>query len=127
MIKKEFYHIQVTAKATFIESESDQFLKRYIFAYTINIENTGEIPAKLLSRHWIITDANSVIQEVRGQGVIGQQPYLKPGENFQYTSGTMIETPVGTMQGSFQMIADDNNTFDAIIEPFTLAIPKALN
>ena len=121
------YNIKVLVGSQYIEAESNPEADRYVFAYTINILNQGNIPAKLLSRHWIITDANNRVQEVKGKGVVGEQPYLKPGEAFQYTSGTMMETPVGSMQGTFQMVADDDHHFDAIIEPFTLALPKMLN
>ncbi len=121
------YNIQVTVGTQYIEAESNPDANRYVFAYTIKIENKGEIAAKLLSRHWIITDANNRIQEVKGKGVIGEQPYLRPGESFEYTSGTMMETPVGSMQGTYQMVADDQHHFDAIIEPFTLALPRMLN
>lgn len=121
------YDIRVTVETQYIEAESNPDADRYIFAYTITIQNHGDIPAKLLSRHWIITDSNNRIQEVKGKGVIGEQPYLRTGESFKYTSGTMLETPVGSMQGSYQMIADDDHHFDAIIEPFTLALPRMLN
>ncbi len=121
------YNIQVIVSTQYIEAESDPDANRFVFAYTINIENKGKIAAKLLSRHWIITDANNRVQEVKGKGVIGEQPYLRPGESFEYTSGTMMETPVGSMQGTYQMVADDQHHFDAIIEPFTLALPKMLN
>jgi len=121
------YDIQIDVNTRYIEAESNSEASRFIFSYTINITNQGNIPAKLISRHWIITDANNRIQEVKGKGVIGEQPYLRPGESFQYTSGTMLETPVGSMQGSYQMIADDGHHFDAIIEPFSLALPRMLN
>ena len=121
------YNIQITVKSHFIEAESNQEAGRFVFAYTVHILNQGNIGAKLISRHWIITDANNRTQEVKGKGVIGEQPYLKPGESFEYTSGTMMDTPVGSMQGSYQMVANDDHTFDAIIEPFTLAMPKILN
>ena len=121
------YDIQVKVTTQYIEAESNSDANRFVFAYTITIENKGDIPAKLLSRHWIITDANNRVQEVKGKGVIGEQPYLRPGQSFQYTSGTMLETPVGSMQGTFQMIADDDHHFDAIIDPFSLALPRMLN
>jgi len=121
------YDIQVTVTTQYIEAESNSETSRFVFAYTITIENKGDIPAKLLSRHWIITDANNRVQEVKGKGVIGEQPYLRPGQSFQYTSGTMLETPVGSMQGTFQMIADDDHHFDAAINPFSLALPRMLN
>jgi ApaG protein len=121
------HKIAVKVATAFIESQSDTEEGRYFFAYTVTIQNEGEVPAKLLSRHWIITDSNGKVQEVRGAGVIGEQPYLKPGEGFQYTSGTMLETPVGTMRGTYQMIADDGTEFDAEIKPFTLAAPRVLH
>jgi ApaG protein len=98
-----------------------------VFSYTITIRNEGEVPAKLLTRHWVITDANGRSQEVRGDGVVGEQPYLKPGQGFRYSSGAVLETPVGAMQGSYQMVADDGATFDAAIPAFRLAIPGMLH
>ncbi len=127
MNEEKKYNIEVTVNTQYIEGESNPEASRYIFAYTITIKNKGSVAAKLLSRHWIITDANNRIQEVKGKGVIGEQPYLRSGELFQYTSGTMLETPVGSMQGTYQMVADDDHHFDAVIEPFTLALPKMLN
>jgi len=121
------YDIQVSVSTRYIEAESNPEVSHYVFSYTITIINKGNTAAKLLSRHWIITDANNRIQEVKGKGVIGEQPYLNPGDSFQYTSGTMLETPVGSMQGSYQMIADDGHNFDAVIEPFSLALPRMLN
>ncbi len=121
------YDIRIKIATQYIEAESNPEANRYIFAYTITIENHGDIAAKLLSRHWIITDSNNRVQEVKGKGVIGEQPYLQYGESFKYTSGTMLETPVGSMQGTYQMVADDGHHFDAIIEPFTLALPRMLN
>jgi len=121
------YDIRVTVTTQYIEAESNPEANRFTFSYTINIENYGEIPVKLLSRHWIITDANNRVQEVKGKGVIGEQPYLMQANAFTYTSGTMLETPVGSMQGTFQMIADDGHLFDAVIEPFSLALPRVLN
>ena len=121
------YDIRVSVKTEYLPSESDTDTNRFVFAYTITVENHGEVAAKLLSRHWIITDAENRVQEVKGKGVIGEQPHLKHGESFQYTSGTMIETPVGSMQGSYQMQADDGHTFNAMIAPFTLAVPGVLH
>jgi len=120
-------NIKIAATTTYIDEQSAPDLGRYVFAYTITILNAGTVPAKLLSRHWIITDANGKVQEVRGDGVVGEHPYLKPGEGFQYTSGTMIETPVGSMQGSYQMIADNGVRFDAVIPAFTLSLPYTLH
>jgi len=121
------YSIQVSVRTTYIEAQSIPDQNRYVFAYTITIHNSGRIPAKLLTRHWIITDSNGKTQEVRGDGVVGEQPHLHPGESFQYTSGTMIETAVGSMRGSYQMVADDGVEFDAEIPAFTLSIPRILH
>lgn len=101
--------------------------QRFVFAYTITIQNLGNIAARLLTRHWIITDANGKTQEVRGEGVVGEQPYLMPGEGFQYTSGTLLETSFGSMQGSYQMLADDGTRYDAMIPSFTLSVPYTLH
>jgi ApaG protein len=121
------YDIQVSARTAFIPEQSDLENGRYVFAYTITITNAGNVPAQLVSRHWIITDANSQVQEVRGLGVVGEQPTLRPNESFQYTSGTAIATPVGTMRGSYQMIAEDGRQFDAPIPEFTLSMPRVLH
>lgn len=121
------YNIQVIVETQYIEEQSAPDYDRYVFAYTITIKNEGSVPARLLSRHWIITDANNKVQEVRGEGVVGEHPHLQPGEKFRYTSGTMIETAVGSMRGSYQMIADDGVEFDAEITPFTLSIPRILH
>ncbi len=121
------HNITVQVVSTFIEAQSDVEQGRYVFAYTVTIQNEGTMAAKLLTRHWVITDSNGKVQEVRGEGVVGKQPYLRPGEGFQYTSGTMLETPVGTMHGSYQMIADDGIYFDAEIKPFTLSVPRLLH
>ncbi len=121
------YNIRVVAQSFYIEAQSAPEQNRYVFAYTITIQNEGSIPAKLLTRHWIITDSNGKVEEVRGDGVVGEQPYLRPGEGFQYTSGTVIETPVGSMRGTYQMLADDGIAFDAAIPAFTLAIPRTLH
>ena len=121
------YNIKVSVDTTYLESQSDTTDDRYVFAYTVTIQNNGELPAKLLTRHWVITDSNGKTQEVRGDGVVGEQPHLKPGEGFQYTSGTMLETPVGTMHGSYLMQADDGTEFDAEIELFTLSAPRVLH
>jgi ApaG protein len=102
-------------------------MNRFVFAYTITIRNEGNQSAKLLTRHWIINDANGNVQEVHGEGVVGEQPYLKPGESFQYTSGTVIETPVGSMEGSYQMLSEDGTPFDADIPAFTLSLPNKLH
>ena len=121
------HNIKVEVDTSYIEEQSLPQQDRYVFAYTITIRNEGEVPARLLTRHWLITDANGKINEVRGEGVVGEQPYLKPGESFRYTSGTLLETPVGAMEGSYQMVADDGEQFDAEIPPFTLSIPRTLH
>ncbi|HXV12082.1 MAG TPA: Co2+/Mg2+ efflux protein ApaG [Burkholderiales bacterium] len=121
------HDIQVTARTAFIPEQSDLENGRYVFAYTITITNAGNVSAQLVSRHWIITDANNQIQEVRGLGVVGEQPLLRPNESFQYTSGTAIATPVGTMRGSYQMVAEDGAQFDAPIPEFTLSMPRVLH
>jgi ApaG protein len=121
------YQITVSPRATYIAGQSDADAGRYAFAYTITITNTGSVPAQLVSRHWIITDANNLVQEVKGQGVVGAQPRLKPGESFEYSSGSVLATPVGTMRGSYQMVADDGTRFDAAIPEFTLSAPRVLH
>jgi ApaG protein len=119
--------ILVDAMPYFIAEQSAPEQDRYVFAYTITITNEGTVPAQLLNRHWLITDSNGKIQEVRGAGVIGEQPYLKPGEMFRYTSGAILETPVGTMQGQYEMRSDEGDNFDAQIPQFTLSIPRTLH
>ncbi len=119
--------ITVDVDTRYLEDQSDPDEQRFVFAYTITIRNRGEIPARLLTRHWVITDANGKVQEVRGEGVVGEQPHLKPGQGFRYTSGAVLETPVGAMQGSYQMLADDGVRFEAAIPPFTLAIPGTIH
>jgi ApaG protein len=120
------HKIRVDVETSYVAEQSDPKERRFVFAYTITLRNEGQVPAKLLTRHWIITDANGKVQEVRGDGVVGEQPHLKPGQGFRYSSGTMIETPVGAMQGSYQMVADDGERFDAPIPPFRLAMPGIL-
>lgn len=124
---KDKNKIIVEAMPYFIEAQSFPNEGRYVFAYTITITNAGDVAAKLMTRHWLITDSNGKIQEVRGDGVIGEQPYLKPGETFRYTSGAMLETSVGTMQGSYTMLTDNGDSFDAPIPQFTLSIPRTLH
>lgn len=119
--------IIVEAHPQYIEAQSSSKDDRYVFAYTIIITNAGSIPAKLLSRHWLITDSNGKVQEVKGDGVIGEQPYLKPGESFRYSSGAMIETPIGIMQGNYLMRSDQGDSFKASIPKFTLSIPRTIH
>jgi len=121
------YRIEVSPLPQYIPEQSDPDNDRYLFAYTITIKNVGEVPAQLVSRHWIITDANNEVQEVRGLGVVGKQPLLQPGESFQYTSGSSLTTPIGTMKGSYQMVAEDGTHFEAEIPEFVLASPRALH
>ncbi len=127
MADRKKYDITVTARTTHIPGQSDEANNRYVFAYTITIINSGSVAARLVSRHWIITDAENRTQEVRGLGVVGEQPLLKPQQSYEYTSATAIATPVGTMRGSYQMIAEDGVTFDAPIPQFTLSAPRVLH
>jgi ApaG protein len=117
----------VDAATQYLADQSDESSARYVFAYTITIRNQGSVPAQLISRHWIITDAQGLVQEVRGLGVVGSQPLLQPGETYQYTSGASIATPVGTMRGSYQMLAQDGTRFEAAIPEFTLSVPRVLH
>lgn len=119
--------IDIQVETAYVEEQSRPEQDRYVFAYTITITNCGTLAAKLLSRHWIITDANSKVQEVRGEGVVGEQPHLQPGESYTYTSAAMLETPVGCMEGSYQMVADDGTHFDAPIPVFNLSTPHILH
>jgi ApaG protein len=121
------HQFTVVAKSTYLPDESDQESERYFFAYTITITNSGTVAAQLVSRHWVITDADNNVQEVRGLGVVGQQPTLRPGESFEYSSGSAISTPVGTMRGSYQVVAEDGTRFDAPIPEFTLSMPRVLH
>ena len=121
------YEITVKARSTYVPEQSDEDGGRFVFAYTITITNTGTVAARLISRHWIITDSDARVQEVRGMGVVGEQPMLQPDESFEYTSGTAIATAVGTMRGTYQMVADDGTAFDAPIPEFTLSIPRVLH
>jgi len=127
MTDKKKYDIRVTAQSAFLPEQSDEQAERYVFAYTIRITNEGAASAQLISRHWIITDAANQIQEVRGLGVIGEQPVLRPGESFEYSSGSSLPTPVGTMRGTYQMVAEDGTQFDAEIPSFTLSVPRVLH
>ena len=121
------YQITVTAVPQYVADQSDPDAERYVFAYTITLENTGTVAAQLISRHWLITDGNSNVQEVRGLGVIGEQPLLRPGEKYEYTSGCQLDTPVGVMRGTYQMVAEDGTAFEAEIPAFTLSIPRVLH
>jgi ApaG protein len=121
------YQIDVSVTTRYLAAQSQPEQNRYAFSYTVTIVNNGELPAQLLSRHWVITDGDGRVQEVRGAGVIGQQPHIAPGASHTYSSGTVMATQVGTMQGSYQMLAEDGKRFDATIAPFRLAVPGALH
>src|SRR5687768_4830892 len=121
------HRISVEVETQYVEDQSDPRERRYVFAYTITTRNEGQAPARLLTRHWIITDADGKVQEVRGDGVVGEQPHLNPGQGFRYSSGAILETPVGSMQGSYQMLGDDGVHFDAPIPVFRLAIPGKIH
>jgi len=121
------YEITVVPKASYVADQSDPAKDHFVFSYTITITDTGEVAAQLVSRHWIITDGEHRVQEVKGLGVVGQQPLLQPGESFEYSSGASIGTSVGTMHGTYHMRADDGHTFDAAIPPFTLSVPRTLH
>ncbi|MBA0903226.1 MAG: Co2+/Mg2+ efflux protein ApaG [Candidatus Nitrotoga sp.] len=127
MEKNSKCQIKIVVGVSYVAEQSDEADNRFVFAYTITITNEGEAPAKLISRHWIITDANQYVQEVRGQGVVGEQPTLQSGQSFEYTSGTVLATQVGTMSGSYQMVAEDGTQFDAPIPQFVLSIPRTLH
>ena len=120
-------NIGIQVVTDYVDEQSEPAADRYVFAYTITITNNGDVPARLISRHWIITDANGKVQEVSGDGVVGEQPHLNPGEEFRYSSGAVLETPVGAMQGLYRMEADNGINFDAPIAPFTLAVPGVLH
>ena len=124
---REKYCIDVQVAANYVETQSDPATNRFVFAYTVKIENLGALAAQLLTRHWIITDGNNRVQEVRGDGVVGEQPLLEPGASFQYTSGAVLDTAVGTMAGTYQMRAEDGTSFEAEIPVFTLSVPRSLH
>jgi ApaG protein len=119
--------IRIDVATSYMDDQSEPDADRYVFAYTITIRNNGAVPATLKSRHWIITDANGKVQEVNGDGVVGEQPHLNPGERFRYSSGAVLETPVGAMQGRYRMETDSGASFEAPIPPFTLAVPGLLH
>ncbi len=121
------HSISVEVQTSYLEEQSEPAEGRFVFSYTITLRNDGVVPARLLSRHWIITDSNGHTEEVRGEGVVGEQPHLRPGQGFRYSSGTVLETPVGAMHGSYHMLGDDGERFDAAIPAFRLAIPGVLH
>ncbi|WP_332764821.1 Co2+/Mg2+ efflux protein ApaG [Pseudomonas koreensis] len=121
------YQVDVSVVTRYLADQSQPEHDRFAFAYTITVQNNGEQPARLMSRHWVITDGDGHVEEVRGEGVVGLQPLIAAGESHKYTSGTVMTTKVGTMQGTYEMVADDGKHFDAIIKPFRLAVPGALH
>ncbi|MFN7136480.1 MAG: Co2+/Mg2+ efflux protein ApaG [Thermomonas sp.] len=121
------YQFVIEVDARFLDDQSVPEEGRYVFAYTIHIRNQGKVPARLLGRHWLITDGNGKVREVTGEGVVGEQPWLRPGEGFEYTSGAVLETDIGTMRGSYDMLADDGTRFAAPIPAFTLSVPRTLH
>jgi ApaG protein len=121
------YTFAIDVATRYLDDQSEPEQDRYVFAYTIHIRNAGSIAARLLSRHWVITDANGKVQEVRGDGVVGEQPWLRPGDDFEYTSGAVLETSLGTMVGSYAMEADDGTRFEAPVPAFTLTVPRTLH
>ncbi|CAK0773152.1 DUF525 domain-containing protein ApaG [Gammaproteobacteria bacterium] len=127
MNEQSRYNIHIEVQSAYLPEQSFPAISRFVFAYTVTIRNEGSVSARLLARHWLITDATGKVQEVRGQGVVGEQPYLRPGESFQYTSGTLLETSVGSMHGSYHFMADDGVEFDANIPPFGMSIPHTLH
>ncbi len=126
-MKTSRHDVRVTVETAYLPDQSSPDRNRFVFAYTVTIANEGTVGARLLNRHWIITDANGRVQEVRGEGVVGQQPYLAPGEHYRYTSGTALETPVGAMEGEYEMEDDDGERFLAPIAPFSLRKPHSVN
>ena len=127
MEKIDQHGVVIQTQVNYLPEQSDESGDRFVFSYTITITNLGTVSAKLVSRHWISTDAHNHVQEVRGQGVVGEQPLLKPGQSFEYTSGTVLTTQVGTMHGSYQMQAEDGTEFDAEIPQFVLSVPRVLH
>lgn len=119
--------IGIEVDTRYLEEQSQPEQQRYVFAYTIRIRNDGAVPARLLGRHWVITDAQGKVEEVDGEGVVGEQPHLEPGEAFQYTSGAVLATDHGVMRGSYRMLADDGTRFEAPIPAFTLTVPRTLH
>ena len=126
-MEEKICDIRIQVITSYIDDQSEPDSDRYVFAYTITITNEGDVAAKLISRHWVITDANGKVQEVSGDGVVGEQPHLRPGEEFRYSSGAVLETPVGAMQGLYRMQAENGVDFDAPIPAFTLAVPGLLH
>ncbi|MCE7914139.1 MAG: Co2+/Mg2+ efflux protein ApaG [Nitrosomonas sp. PRO4] len=127
MTENKKYEIDISINTIYLPEQSDEATDRHVFAYTITIANIGTVATQLISRHWIINNGDGTVQEVRGLGVVGEQPLLKPGDSFEYTSGTVISTPVGSMKGSYQMAAEDGVHFDVAIPEFILSAPRVLH
>jgi len=127
MAESKNYEIKVEVVTEYLAEQSDVAASRFVFAYHITLRNVGNVPAQLISRHWVITDAEGDIQEVKGLGVVGHQPLLAPDQSFEYTSGCALTTAVGTMRGTYQMVAEDGTQFDAVIPEFVLAMPRVLH
>jgi len=127
MNAKSHPHIAIEVRTRYLEDQSAPEEHRYVFAYTVSIRNTGKVPAQLVARHWVIDHGTGRVEEVRGEGVVGEQPWLRPGEAFEYSSGAVIESAVGLMRGSYSMYADDGTAFEAPIAPFALAVPRTLH
>jgi len=121
------YRLNIVVKTRFVAEQSDPREGRYVFAYTITITNVGDVSTQVISRHWIITDADAHVEEVKGLGVVGHQPLLSPGETFEYTSGTALGTATGSMRGAYFAVAEDGTRFEAPIDEFALAVPRALH
>ncbi len=121
------YRVNIAVKVNYLAEQSDEADGRFVFAYTVTLTNAGETSVQLISRHWVITDAEYHVQEVRGKGVVGEQPVLQPGQSFEYSSGTVLATQVGTMRGSYQMVAEDGTEFDAPVPQFVLSVPRVLH
>ena len=127
MTETKKYAFLVSVQSAYLHDQSSPDDNQYAFSYTVTIKNIGKVAAQLISRHWIITDADNHVHEVKGLGVVGAQPLLQPNQQFEYTSGSVLATPVGSMRGTYKIVAEDGTFFDAVIEPFTLAVPKVLN
>ncbi|MFC3552009.1 Co2+/Mg2+ efflux protein ApaG [Lysobacter cavernae] len=127
MERRNDYAFDITVATRYLDDQSEPAQDRYVFAYTINIRNSGRMAARLLGRHWLVTDGNGKVEEVEGEGVVGEQPWLRPGDDFEYTSGAVLETTHGTMEGRYAMQADDGTRFDAPIPAFALTVPRTLH
>ncbi len=127
MNKPADHAFDIDVATRYLDDQSAPEEGRFVFAYTISIRNSGKVPARLISRHWIITDANGKVEEVTGDGVVGEQPWLRPGDGFEYTSGAILETSLGTMHGTYDILADDGTRFAAPIPAFTLSMPRTLH